>query len=59
MNFFFKNLPAVYQFVIEVVLIIIGAGIALPGGKKWGWLIFILGIIGILFTIKMRILTQM
>ncbi len=43
-----------YQFVIEIALVIIGAGIALPGQKKWGWLIFAAGIAGILFTMKSK-----
>ena len=28
-----------YQLVLAVAVIIIGAGIALRAGKKWGWLV--------------------
>lgn len=54
MTKFFQEFPMLYQFVIEVALIIIGAGIALPGQRKWGWLVFAAGIAGILFTMKSK-----
>jgi len=44
----------IYQVVIELALLIIGAGIALPGQKRWGWIVFGLGIAGILMTMKMK-----
>ena len=54
MTKFFQEFPMLYQFVIEIALVIIGAGIALTGQKKWGWLIFAAGIAGILFTMKSK-----
>ncbi|MCX6998795.1 MAG: hypothetical protein NT106_00620 [Candidatus Sumerlaeota bacterium] len=59
MERFLKDMPTLYQFIIEGVIIIIGAGIALPGQRKWGWLVFALGIAGVIWTIKTRILTLM
>jgi len=54
MEKFFKEFPMIYQVVIELALLIIGAGIALPGQKRWGWIVFGLGIAGILMTMKMK-----
>jgi hypothetical protein len=59
MEKFLKDMPAAYQFTIEVVIIIIGAAIALPGQRKLGWLFFALGIAGVVWTIKTRVLTLM
>jgi len=59
MQGFLKDIPTVYQFTIEVVLIVAGAAIALPGRKKLGWFIFLLGIAGVIWTIKTRVLTLM
>ncbi len=33
---------ALYDYVLIVVLVIIGCGIALKGGKAWGWVLVIL-----------------
>ena len=41
-----------YQLVIAVAVIIIGAGIALKAGKKWGWLIMAGGLYGIYHILK-------
>ncbi len=54
MEHFIKETPMLYQFLAEAALIIIGAAIALPGGKKAGWVILALGIVGIYFTLRIR-----
>ena len=59
MERFLKDMPTLYQFIIEGVIIIIGAGMALPGQRKLGWLVFALGIAGVIWTIKTRVLTLM
>ena len=41
-----------YQIVIAVAVIIIGAGIALKAGKKWGWLIMAGGLYSIYRILK-------
>jgi hypothetical protein len=41
-----------YQLVIAVAVIIIGAGIALKAGRKWGWLIMAGGIAMIYYILK-------
>ncbi len=41
-----------YQLVIAVAVIIIGAGIALKAGKKWGWLIMAGGLYFIYHILK-------
>lgn len=41
-----------YQLVIAVAVIIIGAGIALKAGKKWGWLIMAGGVYLIYLILK-------
>ena len=54
MDKFFKDFPMAYQIVIELVALIIGLALALPGQKKWGWLVFGLGIAGMLMTMKAK-----
>ena len=54
MDRFFKEMSMAYQVVIELVVIIIGLAIALPGQKKWGWIVFGLGVAGILMTMKSK-----
>jgi len=51
---FFTEFSMVYQFIIETAMVIAGAGIALPGGKKWGWIIFGLGFFGMFLTAKYK-----
>lgn len=54
MEKFFKDFPMAYQFVIELAVVIVGAALALPGQKKWGWIIFILGFVGMFLTMKYK-----
>jgi len=54
MEKFFKDLPMAYQAVIELAVLIIGAAIALPGQKKWGWIIVGLGIAAMFLTMKYK-----
>lgn len=54
MEKFFREFPMAYQFVIELAVVIVGAALALPGQKKWGWIIFILGFVGMFLTMKYK-----
>ena len=54
MEKFFREFPMAYQFVIELAVVIVGAALALPGQKKWGWIIFLLGLVGMFLTMKYK-----
>ena len=54
MDKFFLEFPMAYQFVIELAVVIVGAALALPGQKKWGWIIFLLGLVGMFLTMKYK-----
>ncbi|MBN1900412.1 hypothetical protein JW926_03690 [Candidatus Sumerlaeota bacterium] len=54
MERFFKDFPMAYQALIELAVVIIGAAIALPGQKKWGWIIFALGFVAMFFTMRYK-----
>jgi 1,4-dihydroxy-2-naphthoate octaprenyltransferase len=54
MEKFFRDFPMAYQFVIELAVVIVGAALALPGQKKWGWIVFILGFVAMFLTMKYK-----
>ncbi|HPB31865.1 MAG TPA: hypothetical protein PLB62_10460 [Candidatus Sumerlaeota bacterium] len=54
MEQFLRNFPMAYQFVIWIALLIVGAALALPGGKKWGWLLMALAIAGMIITTRYK-----
>ena len=51
---YFRDVPLAYQATIEIVVLIIGLAIALPGGRKWGWLLCAASVAGMLMTMKMK-----
>lgn len=56
---FIQNTSMVYQFVLYLALCLIGGGLALPGGKKWGWVVFALGILGVIMMLKIRVVSNL
>ncbi|MCL5269847.1 MAG: hypothetical protein M1457_04670 [bacterium] len=36
---------ALYDYTLIVILIIVGAGVALKAGKSWGWLVVVAAVV--------------
>lgn len=48
------NIGQLYSYLIGIALIIIGAGVGLKAGNKWGWVILGVGIGWIFLTMRVK-----
>ncbi len=51
---FINNIGQLYSYLIGIALVIIGAGVALKAGSKWGWAILAGGIGWIFLTMRAK-----
>lgn len=54
MEKFLTEFPTAYQFTMWIAMLLIGAGLALPGNKKWGWIVMALAVFAMFMTAKYK-----